>query len=398
MKIESVKLKNFKAFQNVEITDIPNFCVIVGANGVGKTTFFDVFGFLKDCLTYNITKALQKRGGFKEVVSRNHERETIEIELRYRSNINKRERLVTYILEIDNEKKYPRIKREILCYRRGVQGQPFHFLNFKYGKGFAIINEESIDKTDAKVKPNRENQSLDEDILAIKGVSQFKRFIAANEFRQMIENWHVSDFHIEAARGSKDIIGGDSEHLSISGDNLQLVANEIYTKDKGKFKKILEKMKRRVPGIGDIVPESTNDGRLLLKFKDGSFKDPFIDKYVSDGTMKMFAYLVLLHDNNPHPLLCIEEPENQLYPSLMEELAEEFRDYSRRGEQVFVSTHSPDFLNALELDEVIWLIKKNGYTEIRKAKENKQIAAYMNAGDKMGYLWRSKFFDDVDPK
>ncbi|MBR3664040.1 MAG: AAA family ATPase [Desulfovibrio sp.] len=72
MKIEKIHLKNFKVFQNVTIEDLPKFCVIVGANGSGKTTFFDVFGFLKDCLTFSVGRALMQRGGFKEVVSRGH--------------------------------------------------------------------------------------------------------------------------------------------------------------------------------------------------------------------------------------------------------------------------------------------------------------------------------------
>ena len=151
-------------------------------------------------------------------------------------------------------------------------------------------------------------------------------------------------------------------------------------------------------GIGSIEPEATRDDRLLLKFQDGSFKDPFIDKYVSDGTIKMFAYLVLLYDPTPHPLLCVEEPENQLYPTLLLELAEEFRSYAHRGGQVFVSTHSPDFLNAAELDEVFWLVKENGYTQVRRAKDDEQIAAYMDDGDKMGYLWKQGFFEGADPK
>ena len=66
----------------------------------------------------------------------------------------------------------------------------------------------------------------------------------------------------------------------------------------------------------------------------------------------MFAYLVLLYDPAPHPLLCIEEPENQLYPFLLGELAEEFADYANRGGQVFVSTHSPDLLNAVDLESI----------------------------------------------
>jgi predicted ATPase len=67
------------------------------------------------------------------------------------------------------------------------------------------------------------------------------------------------------------------------------------------------------------------------------------------------------------------------------------------GGQVFVSAHSPDFLNAVELDEAFWLIKKAGYTEILRAKDNEQVAAYMADGDKLGYLWKQGLFDGVDP-
>jgi predicted ATPase len=395
MKIETIRLTNFKAFRNVEIRNIPNFCVFVGANGVGKSTLFDVFGFLKDCLTHNVTRALQTRGGFHEVVSRDRGGETIIIELQYRIEINKRERLVTYSLEIGNKENRVIVVHESLRYKRGAYGSPYIFLDFREGKGYAVNNEEGFDKADEDL--NREGQQLESpDILAIKGLGQFQRFKAATAFRQMIEAWHVSGFHIEAARGSKDI-SGYSEHLSASGDNLQVIANELYERYRDIFDMIIKKMRSRVPGMGDVLPEPTSDGRLLLKFRDDSFKEPFIDKYVSDGTIKMFAYLVLLYDPNPHPLLCVEEPENQLYPQLMMELAEEFRSYTRRGGQVFVSTHSPDFLNAMRIDEVFWLAKRGGYTSVYRAEDDEQLKVYMNDGDQMGYLWKHGFFRDVDP-
>lgn len=396
MKIETIRLKNFKSFENVELLDIPSFCIVVGANGTGKTTLFDVFGFLKDCLTYNVSRALQSRGGFKEVVSRGKADQSIYIELQFRHDINNTERLVTYLLEIAQRHGKPIVEREVLRYKRGEAGAPRHFLDFRRGKGMAITNEEDFNKTNEKVTP--EQQELDSaDILAVKGLGQFQRFKAAKAFREVLENWHVSNFHINDARGSKDA-AGYAEHLSVSGDNLQLVANHLYENYPEKFEQIIKKMKERVPGIGAITTVPTDDGRLLLKFQDGSFKDPFIDKYVSDGTLKMFAYLVLLHDPSPHPLLCIEEPENQLYPTLLLELAEEFRSYAQRGGQVFVSTHSPDFLNAAELDEVFWLVKENGYSKVRRAKDDSQIAAYMNDGDQMGYLWKQGFFEGADPR
>ncbi|MBT8420843.1 MAG: AAA family ATPase [Gammaproteobacteria bacterium] len=395
MHIESIRLRNFKSFKDARMPDIPDYCVVVGANGTGKSTLFDVFGFLKDCLTFNVRRALQTRGGFSQVISRGADPDSlIEIEIQFRMKIADISRLVTYIINIGQKNNRPIVTREILRYKRGVHGSPFHFLDFSEGSGYAVTNEEDVDKQDEKL--DREKQSVGSDVLAIKGLGQFERFKAANAFRQLIENWHVSDFHINLARGSKDAAGED-EHLSITGDNLQLVARNIHENAPETFEKIVDIMTQRVPGISAVTPVPTPDGRLLLSFQDGAFRDPFIDKYVSDGTIKMFAYLVLLYDPEPHPLLCVEEPENQLYPKLLWELAEEFRTYADHGGQVFVSTHSPDFLNAIELDEVFWLVKRAGYTEIRRAREDKQIAAFMADGDQMGYLWKQGFFEGVEP-
>ena len=71
MKIEQIILKNYKTFKDITISDIPSLCVFVGANGSGKTSLFAVFGFLHDCLFNGVKRALEMRGGFKEVISRN---------------------------------------------------------------------------------------------------------------------------------------------------------------------------------------------------------------------------------------------------------------------------------------------------------------------------------------
>ena len=395
MQIESLSLKNFKSLRDVRITDMPPLCGVVGANGTGKTTLFSVFGLLKDCMLYNVRHALQSRGGFAEVLSRGVARtEPIEIEIKFRVDIAGVNRLVTYWLVLGELKGRPVVLREVLRYKRGASGKPFHFLDFRLGAGYAITNEEDFNRKDEELE--REEQKVSPDTLAISGLGQFQRFKAANAFRRMIESWHVSDFHINLARGSKEAIGID-DHLSVTGDNLKLVARNLYENHPDLFAQVLDHMKQRVPGISEIRPKLTEEGQLLLQFRDGAFMDPFIDRYVSDGTIKMFAYLLLLHDPEPHPLLCIEEPENQLYPTLLWELAEEFRDYARRGGQVIVSTHSPDFLNALQLDEVFWLTKQAGYTQVMRARDDAQLAAYMAEGDQLGYLWKQGFFKGVDP-
>ena len=94
----------------------------------------------------------------------------------------------------------------------------------------------------------------------------------------------------------------------------------------------------------------------------------------------------------------VEEPENQLYPELLHELAEEFRDYARRGGQVFVATHSPDFLNAAEVDEVFYLVKQNGFSTVRKASESELLRDLVDEGDLPGSLWKQGLFEGASPR
>jgi predicted ATPase len=397
VQIEQIRLKNFKAFQDVTVTGVQPYSVFVGANGTGKTTLFGVFGFLRDCLKDNVRSALAKLGGFREVVSRGHESETILIELKIRMNLSIGPRVVTYLLEIGLRGGVPSVAREILRYTRyGGGGKPFDFIRFAEGAGSAIRNEGEL--TGKATSEEREDQKLESpDILAIKGLGQFQRFEAASAFRSLIENWHVSDFHISAARSSQD--AGYAEHLSPEGENLALVTQYLYENHRNEFNNVLKAMERRVPGVKNVAAEQTPDGRVILRFADGSFKDPFVARYVSDGTIKMFAYLTLLHDPKPHPLLCVEEPENQLYPSLLTELSEEFMSYSRKGGgQVFVSTHSPDYLNAVDIGNIFVLSKQNGFTGVRKAVDIPQIPEMIAAGDLPGALWRQRMFEGVDPQ
>ena len=385
MRIEGIEIKNYRLFRHLVLNDLPRMTVIIGANGSGKTTLFDVFPFLKDALTDNVSVAVARRGGFHELVSRGSDG-PIELVIKFRESSG---RLVTYQLVISTESGKAVVEREVLRYRRGQRGQPWRFVDFSKGRGTAITNESAYGEEDAKEV--RADYALDDPgILAIKGLGQFREFRVVSEFHSLIENWYVSNFHIADARPSAE--AGHAEHLSNRGDNVALVAQYLYEFHPDKFQEILNAMRWRVPGVTSVEAKPTGDGRLVLRFQDGSFKDPFIARYVSDGTIKMFAYLVLLYDPKPYPLLAIEEPENQLYPELLQELAEEFRSYARRGGQVFVSTHSPDFLNGARLEEIFWLVKRDGFSTAVRANESENLRSLVQ-GEMPGALWRRNLFD-----
>ena len=391
MRIEQIEIRNYRVFRDVKLTKLPPMIVIIGANGTGKSTLFDVFSFLKDALAGNAASAVARRGGFRELVSRG-EKGPIRITIKFRESGG---HLASYILEIGTDGGRAVVDREILRYRRGRgSGRPWHFVDFSRGRGTAITNESVYGEAGA-VEQREEFELDDPGILAIKGLGQFREFRVVSEFRGLIDNWYISNFHIADARPSAET--GYAEHLSTRGDNVAQVAQYLYENHPEHFSHVLGAMRARIPGVTTVEARPTEDGRLVLRFQDGSFKDPFIARYVSDGTIKMFAYLVLLHDQKPHPLLAVEQPESQLYPSLLGELVEEFRDYARRGGQVFVSTHSPDFLNGTKLDEIYWLQKVDGFSEVLRGNDNHLLRDLADEGELPGALWTQRLLEGADP-
>ena len=391
MPIEQIAVKNYRVLQDVKITQLPRLAVVIGANGTGKSTLFDVFSFLKDALASNVSTAVAKRGGFKELVSRGHEDEPVGITVKFRETSG---RLATYLLEVAPSRGRVVVSHEVLRYRRGPgSGRPWHFIDFSKGRGDAITNESMYGEPGVE-EERREYELDDPATLAIKGLGQFREFRVVSEFRSLIDNWHISNLHIADARASAE--AGYAEHLSTLGENVAQVAQYLFDNHPGSFRRVLEAMRERIPGVETVDAKPTEDGRLVLRFRDGTFKDPFVARYVSDGTIKMFAYLLLLHDPQPHPLIAVEEPENQLYHDFLSLLIEEFRGYARRGGQAFVSTHSPDFLNGAQLNEVFWLRKVDGFSRVQRASDSELLRDLFDGGDPPGALWRQRLFERVD--
>jgi predicted ATPase len=376
----------------VHLKDLPGMAVFVGINGSGKSTLFHVFSFLRDCLESNVRVALEREGGlrgFREVITRGVPlTENISIGIKFRSESAGASRLVTFLLEIGLDGNKPVVVCEALSYQRDESSAPFHFSDFSQGKGRVLNNE--VEFVGLGAEPEIEHHEIEPDKLALAGLGQFERFKTAKEIREMIGNWHITDFQTSAARGRK--IREEGLRLSPSGGNLSSVAYRLREESPEIFDQILEKMRQRISGSGDVAVETGPDGGLYLRYSDDAFDDAFLDRNVSDGTIRMFAYLVLLHDAQPYRFLFVEEPENQLHPDLMATLAEDFQSYASHGGQVFVSTHSPDFLNAMDANSIFVFEKDQGISKIYRAGDNPLVREQMDAGFWAGTLWKEGMF------
>ena len=386
-RIEYLKVRNFRALRNVEITKLTPMTVLLGPNGSGKSTVFDVFAFLAECFESGLRRAWDRRGRAKELRTRDAE-DAVTIEIKYRER--PKTPLITYHLSIDESDGAPVVVRESLSWKRKSSGAPFRFLEYHRGQGQATSGE-APDAEDERI----ETPLKSPDLLAVNALGQFQDHPRVAALRDFIIGWHVSYLSADSARGQPE--AGPQERLTQTGDNLANVIQYLSERHPERLGRIFQTLRRRVPRIERVLAEAMPDGRLLLQIKDAPFSRPILARFASDGTLKMLAYLALLHDPEPPPFIGIEEPENFLHPRLLYELAEECGAACERT-QLLVTTHSPFFLNALKPEQVrvLWRDEK-GHTQARRVADLDGVPDFMEAGALLGDLWMEGYFGVGDP-
>jgi len=380
-------VKNYRALRDLELKAIEPLTVLLGPNGSGKSTVFDVFAFLSECFSSGLRKAWDKRGRFRELRTRGVTG-PIEFELKYREKPG--DPLITYKLAINEEPKGPFVAEESLKWRRGQYGKPFTFLDFKRGQG-QVVSGEMPDEKDDRIDEKLESQEM----LAANTLGQFAKHPRVSALRRFISGWYLSYLSADSARGVAE--AGPQERMSSSGDNLANVVQYLKEQHPERLNEILRILSARIPRLERVDADLMADGRLLLQIKDAPFEKPVLAKFASDGTLKMLAYLLVLYDPDPPQLVGIEEPENQLHPRLLPELAEECRKAAART-QLMVTSHSPFFVDSLRPSEV-WVLYRDtgGFTQARRAADMQGVREMIDAGGKLGHLWMEGFFEVGDP-
>lgn len=386
-RIESLRVKNYRALRDVTLRNITPLSAFLGPNGSGKSTLFDVFAFLSECFTVGLRRAWDKRGRFKELRTRGCDG-AIEFELQYREK--PRTPLITYRLAINENPKGVHVETESLRWRRGSSGKPFRFLDFRQGEG-RVIAGEAPDMKDTLIGEQLDDASM----LAVSTLGQLARHPRVSALRRFITGWHLSYLSADATRGVPE--AGPQERLSETGDNLPNVIQYLKEQHPAQLERILSILAYRVPRLERVDAELMQDGRLLLQIKDAPFEQPILAKFASDGTLKMLSYLTLLHDAEPPELIGIEEPENYLHPRLLEGLTDECREASASS-QLMITTHSPHFINGLRAEEV-WVLYRDeqGFTNCKRTADMLGIKEFLATGAKLGSLWMENYFEIGDP-
>ena len=382
--IERLHIRNYRVLRDVTFERLTPLTVLFGPNGSGKSTVFDVFAFLYEAFTTNLRRAWDGRNRIAEIRSRGAEG-PVQFELKYRDPGTGK--LITYRLAIDEQAGSPIVVSELLRWTVNPgQGRPTEILNFSHGEG-AVYDE----REGAKIGERLDSS----DLLAVSSLGQLSRYPQVAALRRFITGWYLSYLNIDQVR--QQPMSGPQEKLSVTGDNLANVIQYLGDRHPDRLAAIFDVLSRRIPSLERVDSEQMPDGRLLLRLKDRPFDTPVLAKFISDGTLKLLAYLTVLFDPDPAPIVGIEEPENQLHPKLLYPLAEEVRGGAARS-QMLVTTHSPYFADALYPDEMWALYRdEDGFTKCSRASQNKRLMAMVDAGGSLGSLWMEGYFGVGDP-
>jgi predicted ATPase len=150
--------------------------------------------------------------------------------------------------------------------------------------------------------------------------------------------------NLKEIRESEPKIGPTDEFISPSGQNLAIVFDNLHQRNIDFEEKINTRMKSVLPMTKKIRVVRSGRLRLSMEWHVEDATEPFYLNDMSDGSVRMLSWAVILNSPALPSLLVIDEPELGLHPAWMGTLAEWIKTASERT-QVIVSTHSPDLLD-----------------------------------------------------
>ena len=363
--------------------------IIAGANGTGKSTFFDIFTFLADTFRYGVDKAMLKRGGYEAVYTQGGEG-PISIGINYRQD--DEELPVTYALSIErdiNGKAF--IETEMLAYREGTTPFPVLYLQNGAQSIRYITPDERIDGADL----NR-IEFTDYRHLGLSQLAEHPAYPAFKSVRQLIEDVYLSNFSTDIGRGLS--LAATAKFVNPRGSSLAALVQFMAERYADTFSQMLDRLVPLFPQITGITIQNGLDGKPLLFFQQGGVWLPATR--MSDGFLRLFTYLLILEDPLPAPLLCIEEPENGLDRvacwRLVDELIKYANPSTRPGmtSQLFISTHHPGIVDAVK-PESVWVFEPNrsGFTTANRACDDLVIQNVWEQQRELPNDWFSQFFE-----
>ena len=339
-RFQEISIKGFRRLANVEL-ELRPLSVMIGANGIGKTSMLDVLSLLASSAQGSLNSAISELGGLAALMTYDH---ADELELGISMEVQNYEPL-RYSMRIRPQGPFYVIEEETLSQIRRQAGRwPFNHIN-SHG-----TNVQYYEVSQGRlVRPNWEHNPLETSLYQVPKMFQepedFRRKLASSTCYHVLNVDPRSPVRLPQPMRPAQLPGKN-------GEDLVSCLYYLRETDRDRFEAIEDALHTAFQGFERLEFPPVAAGTLAMSWRDKNFSKPLYTNQLSEGMLRFLWLVTLLQSPGLTALTLIDEPEVSLHPELLSLLADLFREASNRT-QLVIATHSDRLVRFLKPSEVV---------------------------------------------
>lgn len=337
-RIRRIGIEGFRRLRSVDIAVKP-FMVLIGANGVGKTSLLDALTLLSASAAGKLGETLSRFGGVAKLLTRS---KCGGITLSVEMEVPGHESLM-YRLRLESEGVGFSIAEETLSQRKLGYAQPFLHIDSRHGR-IQYFNAEA-GKLDA---PNWDYNPVETALAQVP--KMFRQPEALRRILATATQYHALDVGNRAPVRLPQSVK-PAGLPGANGEDLLPFLYALRESNRSRFDAVTDALKAAFPDFEALSFPPAASGMLALSWKDKKFSSPMYADELSEGTLRFLWLTALLQSPELPMMTLIDEPEVSLHPELLALLSDLMREASGRT-QLIVATHSDRFVRFLKPEEV----------------------------------------------